>query len=38
MIFPLSIAIFLALNLFQDPETSSGRERIFTAIGAKEPI
>jgi hypothetical protein len=29
--FLLSVAIFLVLNLFQDPETSSGLERIFTA-------
>jgi len=30
----LSIAIFLVLNLFQDPETSSGLERISITIWA----
>jgi hypothetical protein len=33
--FPFYVTIFLVLNLFQDPETSSGLERIFTATGAK---
>jgi hypothetical protein len=33
--FPFYVAIFLVLNIFQDPETCSGLERIFTATGAK---
>ena len=32
----LSVTIFLVLNLFQDPETSSGRERISTIIRARD--
>ncbi|SFE81831.1 hypothetical protein SAMN04488131_104123 [Flavobacterium xueshanense] len=34
-IFQLFVAIFLVLNLFQDPETSSGLERISTTIWAR---
>ena len=36
--FRLSVTIFLVLNLFQDPETSSGLKRIFTTIRARISI